>query len=144
MKWSTPLPTPPIGTRLTALQCAPWPEWLRTMSFAEHFGSNRQSSHATYTLPPPSISAVGSGLVRRPPEFRWKLIFETEYSLDHVAPPSVERKAPILPLRLSKGTITVPWGWTTRGTPRPFGFPFGDTGVLQMWPPSWEVLMYSR
>ena len=113
MKWSTPLPTPSIGTRRTALQCTPSLELPRTMSFAAHFGSKRQSSHATYTLPSASISALGSGLVRRPPEFGWNLIFETENSFDQVAPPSVERKAPILPLRLSKGTITVPSGWTT-------------------------------
>src|SRR2546423_4840818 len=110
MKWSTPLPTPSIGTRLTALQFTPSAELLRTMSFALHFGSKRQSSHATYALPSASISALGSGLVRRPPELAWKLIFEIGTSLDQVAPPSVDRNAAMVPLRLSKGTITVPSG----------------------------------
>ena len=56
-------------------------------------------------MPPPSISAVGSGLVRRSPATPWNLIFETATSFDQVAPPSVERKAPIVPWRLSNGTI---------------------------------------
>src|SRR5205823_2708987 len=113
MKWSTPLPTASMGTRLTALQCSPSPELLRTMSFAVHRGSKRQSSQATYTLPAASISALGNGLVRSPPEFGWKLILEIGTSLDQVAPPSVDRKAAIVPRRLSKGTITVPLGCTT-------------------------------
>ena len=78
------------------------------------------------------------------PAFGWKLIFETENSCDHVAPPSVERNAPILPLRLSNGTITVPSGCTTGWPPSPFGFPAGDTGTCQVLPPSEDVLMYSR
>src|SRR5919198_121887 len=113
MKWSTPLPTPSIGIRLTALQCTPSDDVLRTMSFAAHPGSKRQSSHAAYALPAASISAVGSGLVRRPPEFGWKLILEIAVSLDHVAPPSLDWKAAMVPWRLSNGTITLPLGATT-------------------------------
>src|SRR4051812_28056800 len=108
MKWSTPLATGSIGIRLTALQLMPSAELLSTMSFAAHLSSKRQSSHATYALPAASISALGSGLVRRPPEFAWKLILEIVDSRDQVAPPSVDRKAAMVPLRLSNGTITVP------------------------------------
>src|SRR3954452_11091774 len=144
MKWSTPLPTASIGIRLTALQFTPSAELLKTMSLAEHFGSNPQSSQATYTLPAASISALGSGLVRSPPEFGWNRIFEISNSFDQVAPPSVERNAPIVPLRLSNGTITVPSGCTTGWPPSPWGFPAGATGVLQVLPPSEDVLMYSR
>ena len=69
MKWSTPLATGSIGIRWTALQFTPSLDVLKTMSLAVHLGSKRQSSHATYALPAASISAVGNGLVLRPPEF---------------------------------------------------------------------------
>src|SRR3954469_5513670 len=113
MKWSTPLPTGSIGTRLTALQCSPSAELLKTMSLAVQLGSKRQSSQATYVVPVRSISALGSGLVRRSPATGWKLIFEIADWLDHVAPPSLELKAAMVPRRLSNGTTTVPSGRTT-------------------------------
>src|ERR1044072_3295126 len=100
------------------------------MSLAVQRGSKRQSSHATNTLPAASISALGSGLVRRSPELGWKLIRAICTALDHVAPPSVERNAAIVPLRLSNGTITVPSGCTTGCPPSPLALPAGETGVL--------------
>src|SRR5919109_3041017 len=128
--------------RVTWLQLTPSAELLNTMSLAEQRGSKRQSSHATNTLPSASISALGSGLVRRPPEFGWKLIRAIGTCLDHVWPPSVDWKAAIVPLRLSNGTITVPSGCTTGCPPIPFAWPAGETGVLQVCPPSEDVLMY--
>ena len=62
----------------------------------------------------------------------------------HEAPPSVEVNASILPLRLSNGTITVPFGWTTGCPPRPLSFPAVEIGTLQVRPPSVEVLISSR
>src|SRR3954454_660893 len=132
MKWSTPLPTGSIGIRATGLHCSPSPERLNTMSLAAHLASNRQSSQATYTLPAPSISALGSGLVRRSPALGWKLIFEIADSFDQEAPPSSDLNAAIVPCRLSKGTITVPSGCTTGWPPRPFARPPGTTGALHV------------
>src|SRR5947207_13815635 len=144
MKWSAPLVTGSIGTRTGALQLWPPDELLRTMSLPLHFARKRQSSQATYALPEASISALGSGLVRNPPAFGWNWMVETSTPLLHEAPPLVERKASIFPLRLSKGTITVPSGPTTGCPPRPLSLPAVEIGTLQFLPPSAEVLMYSR
>src|SRR4051794_8345421 len=144
MKWSAPLGTGSIGTRLTALQFTPSADVLKTMSFDVQFFRKRQSSHATYTLPAPSISATGSGLVRSGPATPANRVSEIVAALDHVAPPSVERNAASLPFRLSNGTITLPFGCTSGCPPSPFSFPAGGTGVLQVLPPSVDVLMYSR
>src|SRR5262249_7988031 len=98
MKWATPLGTGSIGTRATAVQFTPSAEVENTMSLAEQWARNRQSSHATYTLPAPSISAVGSGVVRSPPATPWKRTLLTPMPLAHDCPPSVDRNASIFPL----------------------------------------------
>src|SRR3954451_6710470 len=144
MKWSRPLLTGSIGTRLTALQSTPLVDVLKTMSFAEHLGRKRQSCQATKTRPAPSISAVGSGLVRRPPATAWARTPETVCALDQDAPPSVERNAAVFPSRLSNGTMTVPLGWTTGWPPRPLSWPAVSIGVLHLAPPSVEVDISSR
>src|SRR4051812_22054586 len=125
MKWSALLPTASIGTRCTALHATPSLDVLSTMSFAVHPGSKRQSSHATNTRPAASTSAVGSGLVRRSPATEWKLIRETVLARDHVWPPSVDRNAAMLPVTVSNGTTTVPFGCTTGWPPSPLGLPAG-------------------
>src|SRR6266516_4798875 len=140
MKWSSPLVTGSIGTREAAVQFTPSAEVEKTMSLAEQLARKRQSSHATYTLPAPSISAVGSGLVRSPPATPLKRVLLTATPLAHDAPPSVDRNASILLLRLSNGTMTVPLGWTSGWPPRPLSFPAVGIGVLQVWPPSVERL----
>src|SRR5437773_3524569 len=144
MKWSTVLVTASIGTRETSDQLTPSEDVLNTMSFEVHLARKRQSSHATYALPEASISAVGNGLVRRLPAAGWKAIWEMFASFVQLWPPSVERNAAIVPFRLSKGTITVPFGCTSGCPPIPCGWPAVPTGVDQVTPPSLDVLMYSR
>src|SRR5947208_8129566 len=144
MKWSTVLVTSSIGTRVTADHLTPSVDVLNTMSLAEQLARKRQSSHATYTLPAPSISAVGSGLVRSPPATPRKRTLLTSIPLVHDCPPSVDRNASILLFRLSNGTMTVPLGWTSGWPPRPLSFPAVGIGVLQVLPPSVEVLISSR
>src|SRR5437868_1354159 len=119
MKWSTPLVTSSIGTRAGALQWTPSDDLLNTMSFAAQRLRKRQSSHATYTVPAPSTSALGSGLVRRLPATPWKRAAEMGTAFVHDAPPSFERNDEILPVVASKGTTTVPSGCTTGWPPRP-------------------------
>src|SRR6478672_4070428 len=104
MKWSIPLLAGSIGIRVTSNQLWPSVEVLNTMSLAEHFARNRQSSHATYTLPAASISAVGKGLVRSPPATGWNRMLDTETPLVQDVPPSVEVNASILP----SGSRTAP------------------------------------
>src|SRR5712691_3553741 len=144
MKWSTPLVTLSIGTRAASVQFTPSDERENTMSLAEQCARKRQSSHATYTVPAPSISAVGSGLVRSPPATLWKRMLVTSTPLAHDWPPSVDRNASIFPFRLSNGTITVPSRWTTGWPPSPLSCPAVGIGVLQVCPPSVEVLIISR
>src|SRR2546430_17288507 len=133
-----------IGTRLTADQLVPFELLEKTMSFELHFARKRQSSHATYTFPAPSISALGSGLVRRPPPTVWNAMFAMVTACDQLAPPSVERNAASLPVVVSNGTITVPFGRTTGCPPRPWGLPCGETGWLHVTPRGPQGLMYSR
>src|SRR3954471_15882268 len=128
-----------IGTRATSVQLIPSPELAKTMSLAGHFLRNRQSSHATKTLPSAAISAVGSGLVRRPPVLRWKRMCDTVTALFQDAPPLSEEKLEIVPLRLSNGTITVPLGCTTGWPPRPLSLPAVLIGVPHVSPPSVDV-----
>src|SRR5947207_5707812 len=120
MKWSTPLLVPSIGTRLTADQLVPvaLSEWLRTMSLVLQDLRNRQSVHATYAVPAPSISAEGSGPSRRLPATRWWLIAALVVTALQLPPPFVELNAPIaVSLALAIGTITVPSGRTTGWPP---------------------------
>src|SRR3954453_10252014 len=139
MKWSRPLSTLSIGPRATSLQLTPSLDVLNTMSLAEHLSRKRQSCHATNTRPAPSISAVGSGLVRRLPATAWSRTPEMFEAFDHEAPPSVERKGPILPESVSNGTTTVPFGWTSGWPPRPLSCPAVWIGALHVLPPSVEV-----
>src|SRR4051794_35571136 len=144
MKWSAPLVTGSIGTRFASVQFTPSDDLLNTMSFDVQFLRKRQSSHATYTLPAPSISALGSGLVRRLPPTPAKRLADTVTARDQLAPPSVDLNAGCLMLRLSNGTITVPFGCTSGWPPIPLSLPAVGEGSLHVSPPSAEVLMYSR
>jgi hypothetical protein len=67
--------TESIGTRVTGDQFTPSDEVENTMSLELHFARKRQSSQATNTFPAPSISALGSGLVRSPPPTVWNATF---------------------------------------------------------------------
>src|SRR6266853_3538392 len=87
MKWSTPLPAGSAGTPKTGDQLVPLSEVLMTMSLALQACSNRQSSQATYTRPTASISADGSGEVRRFPATPWKTILEMIVVALQLAPP---------------------------------------------------------
>src|SRR3954470_12007615 len=145
MKWSTLLFVLSIGTRLTADQLVPvaLSECARTMSLVLHDRRNRQSVHATYTVPLPSTSADGSGPSRRLPATAWCRIVAMVVVALHDAPPLVELNAPTaVSLALSIGTTTVPLGRTTGWppiTPEPL-----EAAADQVWPPSVEVLILSR
>src|SRR5436305_1822845 len=108
------------------------------MSFDVQFLRKLQSSQAPYTVAPPSISAVGSGLVRSEPATPAKRAAEIVTARDHEAPPLVDRNAPSLPFRLSNGTTTVPFGCTSGWPPRPLSLPSVWTGVRHVLPPSVE------
>src|SRR4051812_50147879 len=121
------------------------------MSFEVQFLRKRQSCHAVYTFPDPSISATGNGLVRRPPAFAEERLAEIVTARDHEAPPSVDRNAASLPLRLSNGTITVPLGCTSGCPPRPLslpavaggfvpGLPTAVCGAIVPWAPRPQVV----
>src|SRR6476469_3833060 len=144
MKWSMPLVSGSMGIRAASDQVSPSADWLKTMSLAEHLARNRQSSQATNTVPFASITALGSGLLRRPPATWWNLMLDTETPLVQDWPPSVEAKASILPFRLSNGTIPVPFGWATGCPPSPWWCPAVGIGTLQVAAPSLEVLIGSR
>src|SRR6478735_966687 len=134
-----------IGTRETADQLVPvaLSEWLRTMSLVLHARWKRQSVHATYTVPAPSISADGSGPSRRLPATVWWRMVAIVVTALQLAPPLVELNAPIaVSLALAIGTMTVPSGRTTGWPP--------ITPVLlvlaapQVSPPSEDVLISRR
>src|SRR5216684_2011032 len=116
------------------------------MSLAGHPGSKVQSSHATKTLPAPSISAEGSGEVRRLPATEWKLMVAIVTASVRVAPPSVDPKDAILarPSIDSNGTTTLPLGCTTGCPPRPWACWGVEIGTLHVAPPSLDVLSCSR
>src|SRR5712692_9882424 len=105
------------------------------MSLALQPVENRQSCQAVYTVPAPSISADGSGEVRRLPAFGCTLTCETFSDLSQLAPPFSEVKAAMVFCRLSKGTTTVPFGCTTGWPPRPWTVSAVASGVLQVRPP---------
>src|SRR5206468_12776274 len=116
MKWSMRLPVASIGMRLMADHVVPvaFVECTTTMSFVGQARRNRQSSHAMYTTPLPSISADGSGPSRRLPATLWCLIVAIVVTALQLTPPLVELKAPIaVSLALAVGTMTVPSGRTT-------------------------------
>src|SRR4051812_26728047 len=131
-----------MGTRETADQLVPvaLSEWLRTMSLALHARWKRQSDHATYTVPAPSISADGSGPSRRLPATVWWRIVAIVVTAVQLAPPLVELNAPMaVSLALAVGTITVPSGRTT-GWP-PITPLLLVAGADQVWPPSLDRLI---
>src|SRR3954471_13135495 len=98
-----------MGIRAGTDHVVPSADELQTMSFAEQPVSKRQSCQATYTLPEPSISAEGSGLVRSPPAAVCEGAVATVWAADQVAPPSPDWKARIaVSSSLAMGTITVP------------------------------------
>src|SRR4051812_28728602 len=138
-----PLVTGSIGTRAVSLQLLPLVEVLKTMSLDEHFVRKRQSSHATYTRPAASISALGRGPVRRSPSTPWKRMLPTATPLVQDAPPVRDVNASIFPFRLSKGTTTAPSGCTTGCPPRPLSCPAVSMGALQVSPPSCDVAISS-
>src|SRR4051794_17783388 len=145
MKWSMRLPVASIGTRASDDQLVPvaFSEWLSTMSFVRQDRRKRQSVHATYTVPLPSISADGSGPSRRLPATVWCRIVAIVVTALHDAPPLVELKAPMaVSLALAIGTTTVPSGRTT-GWPPMTPVLFVAAG-LHVWPPSVEVLICRR
>src|SRR6266516_4082546 len=92
-----------------------------------------------------SISADGSGLVRRPPATVWRLMLDTSTVARQEAPPSIERNERIwLWLALSIGTSTVPLGRTTDWPPMPVALsPLLRAGP-QVRPPSLEVCSLIR
>src|SRR5450755_4512621 len=82
--------------------------------------SNRQSAHVTYTLPCASISAEGKAGPRRSPVGGWYRVSETITDLFQLAPPFVDMNDLTkyeVSEKPSKGTITVPFGWTTGWPP---------------------------
>src|SRR3954469_16748233 len=120
MKWSMPLLVASIGTRATADQLVPvaLSEWLTTMSFVRQDTRKRQSVHATWVVPVPSISADGSGPSRKlPPTVWWRIVAIVVTALQ-LTPPLVELNAPMaVSFALAVGTITVPSGRTTGWPP---------------------------
>src|SRR2546429_4089087 len=107
------------------------------MSFDEQFVRKRQSCHATYTFPAPSISAVGSGSVRRPPATKWSEIVAIVTGLLQLTPPFVERREiSAVALPLSVGMITTPFGFTTGCAP--ITLTAGVLLCVQVAPPSRE------
>src|SRR5689334_16121596 len=113
MKWSTVLVVASIGTRTTVVHVVPLVDVLMTMSSRAPL-RKRESCQTTYTLPEPSISADGSGPLRRPPG---TVCADTDAMVTGAAqlpPPLVERNARMdVSVALAIGTITVPLGWTT-------------------------------
>src|SRR5689334_1208238 len=101
MKWSAPLVTGSIGMRAGALHDVPSALRENTMSLLLQAWRKRQSCQATNTLPAPSISALGSTLVRRSPSTVWLGALATFTAFDQLAPPSVDTNAPMLPLSCS-------------------------------------------
>src|SRR5689334_22874375 len=124
MKWSTVLLVASIGIRTTVVQEAPSVDVLITMSLELHPLRKRQSCQTRNTLPAPSISAEGSGPVRRPPATVCLLTEAMVTGVLQVDPPLVERKARIdVSVALAIGTMTVPLGATTGCPPIPVALP---------------------
>src|SRR2546430_10494185 len=109
------------------------------MSFELQAVRKRQSCQATKTLPEPSTSAEISPPLRRPPATLCSVSAATTTDDVHVAPPSVERNARMLPELY--GTTTVPFGWTTGWPDSPPGTDGMRTGP-HVAPPSTEVLIW--
>src|SRR3954470_1194877 len=139
------LPVASIGTRATDDQLVPvaFSEWLSTMSFALQDRRKRQSVHATYTVPAPSISAEGNGPSRRLPATPWWRTVAIVVTALQLAPPLVELNAPMaVSFALAVGTITVPSGRTT-GWP-PITPLLLVAGADHVWPPLVDRLIWRR
>src|SRR3954468_11764445 len=104
MKWFPPS----LVMRVTAPQVVSLVDLDITMSLAGQPDWNRQSCQTTYAVPAESISADGSGSVRRLPATAWSWMVATRTEEFQVEPPVVDRKDRIWPLLLSYGTRTVP------------------------------------
>src|SRR6266480_2362249 len=119
---------------------------LKTISLYLQPGSNRQSDHATYTLPDLSISAEGRGTsARMPPCGTWRSAGETITVALQLLPPLVEMKDLILKgwvafnTKPRIGTTTLPLGRTTGCPPMPKSWLAVSFGGPQVSPPLWEV-----
>src|SRR3954447_15312163 len=113
------------------------------MSFALQARRKRQSAHATYTVPLPSISADGKGPSRRLPATLWCRIVAIVVTALQLAPPLAELNAPMaVSFAFAVGTMTVPLGRTT-GWP-PITPLLLVAGADQCWPPSMDVLICRR
>src|SRR3954452_14640225 len=88
---STALVVASIGTRVTGPHVVSLVDVLMTMSLRAQPERNRQSPHATYTVPAESISADGSDSSRMPPATSWWLMADTSTVLRQLAPPSTDR-----------------------------------------------------
>src|SRR5215831_19133513 len=144
MKWSTPLATGSIGIRFATVHVVPFPDLLITISLVEQFVRKPQSGHTTYTLPLASIAAEGNPALRMSPASPWLMNCPTFTAAVQLCPPLVELKACTNPLKPRIGTITFPFGFTNGIPPIPKSLPCVATGVLQVIPPSVEVLIWIR
>src|SRR3954451_23120271 len=145
MKWSIPVLVESIGTRVTDDQLVPvaLSEWLSTMSLVLQERRKRQSVHATYAVPAPSISADGSGPSRKLPATPWWRMVAIVVTALQLAPPLVELNAPIaVSFAFAIGTMTVPSGRTT-GCP-PITPVLLVDGAAHVTPPSVDVLISRR
>src|SRR5438128_8808311 len=107
-----------MGIRAGSVHTSPSVDVLMTRSFDLQPRRNRQSDHTTYTLPAASISAVGSGPLRKPPAVLWSRIRAIVIGPVHDAPPFVDLKArTAFSNALSIGITTVPSGCTTGWPP---------------------------
>src|SRR5438128_8603803 len=145
MKWSTVLVVASIGIRVTDDQVVPLVVVAITMSLEVHeppLARKRQSCQTTYTFPAASISAEGSGPLRRLPRTVKVLTVAMVVVEVQVLPPLVDRKARIdVSEALEAGTITVPPGWTTGWPPRPVALLPVFFEAPQVRPPSLDVVI---
>src|SRR5581483_4523403 len=95
-KWSTVLDVASIGTRTGADHVVSLVDFEITMSLLGQPDRNRQSDHATYTVPAESASALGSASSRSPPAASWWLIVATCTVEFHEVPPLVLRNERIV------------------------------------------------
>src|SRR5919108_2697309 len=103
-----------------AVQVEPFVEVVYTRSFVEQLARKRQSSQVTKTRPAPSISAEGSGGLRKLPGLVAAVIEVIVVGLLQLAPPSVEVDTPsAVSLAVSIGMIAVPFGWKIGWPPDP-------------------------
>jgi hypothetical protein len=127
------------GIRAGPLQLTPSAELESTRSFAEQPMRKRQSCQTTSTVPSGCATADGSGNERRPAG-GFHCTSETRIVPPKVAPPSIDRNAAIVPLRLFASTaITVrePSGRTSGCVP--IRSALTRTGALHVTPPSSEL-----